>query len=140
MTETNSTGTFDRIGGPSAVFPGIRVRYGNGKYHASASWSDYRARASRNGYNVEAEGLTSSQAAVEAAWLAHVRLAGKVCAPRDGDNDADRAFWADRLAEKLDRSAFVAFVLDGDGVSGGGYVVSFLSTDSAHVISERNDR
>jgi hypothetical protein len=131
-----SAETFARIGGPSSVFPGIRVRYSNGKYHASAAWSDYRARASRNGYNVEAEGLTASQAAVEAAWLAHVRLAEKIHAPRDGDSDKDRAWWSERLAEKCDRAAFVAFVMDGDGVSGGGYVVAFMSADSARVVTD----
>jgi hypothetical protein len=125
---------FPRIGGPSSVFPGIRVRYANGKYHAAAAWSDYRARASRNGYNVESEGLTSSQAAVECAWLAHVRLSERVCAPRDDSDDGDREFWSRQLAGKVDRDAFVAFVVDGDGVSGGGYVVSFLSVESAHVI------
>jgi hypothetical protein len=118
-----------RIGGPSSVFAAIRVRFSDGQYHAAAKWSDYRARASRNGYNVEAEGLTPSQAAVETAWLAHVRLFAKVCAAQP---DEDAAWWAERLAEHTDRAQHVA-VVDGDGVSGGGYVVGFMSPDSAHI-------
>lgn len=123
-----------RLGGPSSVFPVIRVRYSHdsGNYHAAARWSTYRARATRNGYNVESEGLTPSQAAVEAAWLAHVRLAEKVHAPRPGE---DREWWAEQLARKVDRSRFVAVVLDGDDVGTGGYLVSFMDADSVRVVS-----
>lgn len=114
-----------RIGGASAVYPVIRVRFSGDthRYNAVAHWDEYTARASAP---ESPNTRTASESAVLAAWSAHVKLAEKVHAPREGE---DPSWWAERLAEKVDPSRYTVIVTDESdilpGGRGGGYLVTF---------------
>lgn len=129
-----------RIGGESSVFPAIRVRYSwQTGYNAVARWNAGEGRATTaRGRVSQDHSITASENAVAAAWIAHVRLAEKLLAPRDGE-DVD--FWAGQLAAKVDPSNFVVFVADESdilpGATGGGYLVSFISRESSGVVPIR---
>jgi hypothetical protein len=123
---SNNSQFMARVGSDSAVFPSITVRYSRGTYTATAKWDDLTARGMVHELPSE---WTASEAAVRAAWQAHVNLALKVCAPREGE---DGDFWNARLTERIDVTRYTAIVIESVD-SRGGYIVSFM--DRCDVVS-----